>query len=84
MLETAIEAAAEAGKLLRKNFGTQLSINQITQHDIKLEMDEQSQKLITRIILADFPDHCILGEEAVTGRGAFQRPPARGASDEDR
>jgi myo-inositol-1(or 4)-monophosphatase len=68
MLETAIEAAAEAGKLLRKTFGTQLAVNQATHYDIKLEIDEQSQKLITRVILADFPDHCILGEEGVTGR----------------
>lgn len=67
MLETAIEAASEAGKLLRKNFGSALNVNQATPHDIKLELDEQSQKLITRVILADFPDHCILGEEAVTG-----------------
>lgn len=67
MLETAIEAAAEAGKLLRKNFGTQLAVNQSTRHDIKLEIDEQAQKLITRVILADYPDHCILGEEGVTG-----------------
>ncbi|HUJ11588.1 MAG TPA: inositol monophosphatase family protein [Verrucomicrobiae bacterium] len=67
MLETAIEAANEAGKLLRKNFGSALNVNQATHHDIKLEIDEQSQKLITRVILADFPDHCILGEEAVTG-----------------
>jgi myo-inositol-1(or 4)-monophosphatase len=68
MLETAIEAAAEAGKLLRKNFGTQLAVNQATHYDIKLEIDEQSQKLISRVILADYPDHCILGEEGVTGR----------------
>jgi myo-inositol-1(or 4)-monophosphatase len=67
MLETAIEAASEAGKLLRKNFGSTLNVNRATHHDIKLEIDEQSQKLITRVILADFPDHCILGEEAVTG-----------------
>jgi myo-inositol-1(or 4)-monophosphatase len=67
MLETAIEAAAEAGKLLRKNFGTQLTVNLATHYDIKLEIDEQSQKLISRVILADFPDHCILGEEGTTG-----------------
>ena len=68
MLETAIEAASEAGKLLRKNFGTQLSVNQITRHDIKLELDVQAQQIITRVILADFPDHAILGEEGVSGR----------------
>lgn len=67
MLETAIEAANEAGKLLRKNFGSTLNVNLATHHDIKLEIDEQSQQVITKVILADFPDHCILGEEAVTG-----------------
>jgi myo-inositol-1(or 4)-monophosphatase len=68
MLETAIEAAAEAGKLLRRNFGSALNVNQATHHDIKLEIDEQAQQVITRVILADFPDHCILGEEGVAGR----------------
>jgi myo-inositol-1(or 4)-monophosphatase len=67
MLETAIEAAAEAGKLLRKNFGATLAVEQATHHDIKLEIDQQAQKLITRVILADFPEHCILGEEGATG-----------------
>ena len=67
MLETAIEAAGEAGKLLRKNFGTTLNVNLATHHDIKLEIDEQAQAVITKVILADFPDHCILGEEAITG-----------------
>ncbi len=67
MLETAIEAAAEAGKLLRKNFGGTLDVHLATHHDIKLAMDEQAQKLITRVILADYPDHCILGEEGTTG-----------------
>jgi len=67
MLETAIEAASEAAKLLRKNFGSALNVNQATQHDIKLEVDMQSQELIARIILADYPDHCILGEESSAG-----------------
>ena len=67
MLETAIEAASEAGKLLRRNFGSTLQVNLATHHDIKLEIDERSQQVITKVILADFPDHCILGEEAVTG-----------------
>src|ERR1017187_2159350 len=67
MLETAIEAASEAGKLLRRNFGSTLQVNLATPHDIKLEIDEQAQRVITKVILAEFPDHCILGEEAVTG-----------------
>ena len=67
LLDTAIEAASEAGKLLKKNFGGPLDVNAATNHDIKLALDEAAQKLITRVILADFPDHCILGEEAITG-----------------
>jgi myo-inositol-1(or 4)-monophosphatase len=67
MLETAIEAASEAAKLLRKNFGSTLNVNQATHYDLKLEIDVQSQQLIANIIMADFPDHCILGEEESTG-----------------
>jgi myo-inositol-1(or 4)-monophosphatase len=67
MLETAIEAASEAAKLLRKNFGSTLNVNQATHYDLKLEIDVQSQQLIADIIMADFPDHCILGEEESTG-----------------
>ena len=67
MLETAIEAAAEAGKLLRKNFGATLTVDEVTHHDIKLAIDKQAQQVITKVILADYPDHCILGEEGVTG-----------------
>ena len=52
---------------MKQNFGTKLDVNLTTHHDIKLALDEQAQALITRVILADFPDHCILGEEAITG-----------------
>ncbi|MGO9244045.1 MAG: inositol monophosphatase family protein, partial [Verrucomicrobiia bacterium] len=67
MLETAIEAASEAAKLLKKNFGSTLNVIQATHHDMKVEIDELSQQLIARIILADYPDHCILGEESSAG-----------------
>ncbi len=68
MLDTALEAAAAAGKLLRHNFGLPLNVNESTLHDVKLELDVQAQQAITRVILAEFPDHCILGEEGVTGK----------------
>jgi myo-inositol-1(or 4)-monophosphatase len=67
MLDTAIEAAYAAGKLLRQNFGAPLAVNEASHHDIKLELDVQAQKAITKVILADFPDHAILGEEGVSG-----------------
>ena len=68
MLDTAIEAAYEAGRLLRRNFGASLQVNLATHHDIKLEIDEQAQAAITKVILGDFPEHAILGEEGVSGR----------------
>jgi myo-inositol-1(or 4)-monophosphatase len=68
MLDTALQAATEAGRLLRQNFGATPVVNEATHHDIKLELDVRTQQLITRVILADFPDHAILGEEGVTGR----------------
>lgn len=67
MLDTAIAAAEAAGQFLKKNFGTSLDVNDASPHDIKLAVDEAAQKIITRVILADYPDHCILGEEAITG-----------------
>lgn len=63
LLSTAIDAAKQAGQLIRSHFGTELTVNEMKRHDIKLELDVRSQKLITDIILAKFPDHAILGEE---------------------
>ena len=63
LLATATEAAHAAGKMIKENFGSELTVNEMQRHDIKLELDVQSQKLITDMILARFPDHAILGEE---------------------
>jgi myo-inositol-1(or 4)-monophosphatase len=73
-LDTAINAAREAGALLRENFGTNLDVNAFEAHDIKLELDVRSQQLITDRLLAAFPDHAIFGEEGVAGNqsGRFQ------------
>ncbi len=66
-LEVAIQAARAAGKLLRDEFGRTPNVNEFAAHDIKLELDVKAQDLITRIILEQFPDHAILGEEGVAG-----------------
>jgi myo-inositol-1(or 4)-monophosphatase len=73
-LQTAIDAAREAGKLLRENFGRPLDVKVTEAHDIKLELDVRSQELITRLILSRYPDHAIYGEEGITGNqeGEFQ------------
>jgi len=66
-LELALAAAHAAGALLRSHFGTSLNVNALEAHDIKLELDVQSQELITRMVLDQFPDHAIYGEEGIAG-----------------
>lgn len=68
MLETAIEAAYAAGRLLRQNFGATQQVSEASQYDIKLEIDRLTQQAIVKAIAADFPDHAILGEEGASGR----------------
>ena len=38
-------------------------VDSYEQYDIKLELDVMSQNLISEVILNDFPDHSIIGEE---------------------
>ena len=70
LLQVAIEAADAAGKLQRENFGSELAVNEMLKHDIKLDLDVRSQELITSILLKAFPDHCIKGEEGDSGNEA--------------
>ena len=70
LLQAAITAAHAAGKLQRENFGSDLMVNEMLKHDIKLDLDVRSQELITSILLAEFPDHCIKGEEGDAGNEA--------------
>jgi hypothetical protein len=60
-LELACHAAREAGVLLRANFETELRVDALDRHDIKLALDVESQKLIEGLILATFPNHAIYG-----------------------
>jgi len=66
-LTTAVDAALLAGKLLRENFGRPLRVDEMHAHDIKLELDRRTQKLIEDHILARHPEHAILGEEGMRG-----------------
>lgn len=63
LLSIALDAATQAGHLIKSNFGSDLTVNEMKRHDIKLELDVRSQKLITEIILKNDPTHAILGEE---------------------
>lgn len=66
----AVDAARQAGALLKANFGGVLGVNELKQYDIKLELDVRSQELITAILLRSFPDHAIYGEEGIAGNQA--------------
>ncbi|MEO0413721.1 MAG: inositol monophosphatase family protein, partial [Verrucomicrobiota bacterium] len=66
-LELAISAARQAGALLRENYETDLVVDELKAHDIKLNLDVRCQDLITDCILASFPDHAIYGEEGLGG-----------------
>lgn len=66
-LETAQQAALSAGALLMEHFGSDLNVDEAKHHDIKLALDRESQDLITRILLEQFPDHAIYGEEGLAG-----------------
>ncbi len=66
-LEIAVEAAREAGALLRSHYENDLVVDDMLDHDIKLELDVQSQNLISSKILSQFPGHAFYGEEGIEG-----------------
>lgn len=62
-----VEAARAAGTVMRKNLNAEKKANEITSHDIKLELDVRCQKLIERKLHAAFPEIALLGEEGEAG-----------------
>ncbi|WP_411847012.1 inositol monophosphatase family protein [Roseibacillus persicicus] len=66
-LETAINAAQEAGQLLRDHFHQDKNVDEAQHHDLKLELDRKAQDLIFERIAAEFPDHALYGEEGLGG-----------------
>ena len=66
-LDAAEKAARAAGDLLRKNFGRPQRVNAVAAHDIKLQIDIQTQELITKLLLKEFPKHALYGEEGTVG-----------------
>lgn len=66
-LKSALEAALQAGKLLRKEQHSVKKINEQIQHDIKLELDVRTQKLIEKHFKKAFPEAAVFGEEGISG-----------------
>jgi len=63
----AVLAARSVGSLLKKNLNAAKRANEVTQHDIKLELDVRSQQLIEKSLHAAFPAIPLLGEEGSAG-----------------
>ncbi len=66
-LAVAVAAARTVGAVMRKNLREEKKTNQITSHDIKLELDVRCQKLIEKKLHAAFPEISFLGEEGDSG-----------------
>jgi myo-inositol-1(or 4)-monophosphatase len=66
-LDAAIDAARAAGDLLRAEFTRPRRVNRSEAHDIKLQIDVDTQDLITTLLLKKFHDHAVYGEEGITG-----------------
>jgi myo-inositol-1(or 4)-monophosphatase len=63
-LYVALQAAREAGALIKERFGTRLEINQTDGgRDFVTEVDRQAQNVIAFILSGSFPEHLIIGEE---------------------
>jgi len=52
---------------MRQNLRKPKKANEVTSHDIKLELDVRCQKLIEKILLVTFPEIPLLGEEGDSG-----------------
>src|SRR3954447_8133993 len=65
--EAAEKAARAAGELLRANFHRPQRVNSTAKHDIKLAIDVEAQDLITKLLLEEFPQHVLYGEEGLVG-----------------
>lgn len=66
-LASAVGAAREVGRLMRRNQHLDKVVNETGRFDIKIELDVRSQKLIERRLRRAFPDIALLGEEGVSG-----------------
>lgn len=63
----AVNAARLVGALMRKHRDVPKKANEVTQHDIKLELDVQCQALIEGRLSRAFPKISVLGEEGDSG-----------------
>ncbi|VGO21803.1 inositol monophosphatase family protein [Pontiella sulfatireligans] len=70
LLDVAICAAEAAGNHALANKHRRTEANDIFDHDIKLVLDVECQKIAEEVIASEFPEHGILGEEDIRGNPA--------------
>lgn len=66
-LQAARRAAMAAGAFLRERFADDKVVNAALPHDLKLQLDRDTQQLIVSSLSQDFPEYAILGEEGEHG-----------------
>jgi myo-inositol-1(or 4)-monophosphatase len=69
-LACAVRAARAAGALLIRHHLSSKVVCEVSQHDIKLELDLRCQAIIERCLRAAYPDDSILGEEGTQGEAS--------------
>lgn len=68
LLDVCIETARTAGLHALNNIHRRKEVTQSFDHDVKLVMDSECQRVAEEIIHRHFPDHAILGEEGSIAR----------------
>jgi myo-inositol-1(or 4)-monophosphatase len=63
LLETALAAARKAGTFALANWHRRTEVKGSAAHDIKLQMDVETQQVAEGVVFDHFPGHAILGEE---------------------
>lgn len=63
----AVQAARAVGLLMRRHLHSRKRTQAVSQHDIKLDLDVRSQRIIEKTLRSAFPMVSLLGEEGVAG-----------------
>lgn len=69
-LDVAVAAARAAGEILRQGFGGRQMIRYKGTFDLVTAMDEEAERVVTRILRESFPDHGLYAEEGGSHTGA--------------
>ena len=54
-------------RIAAAEFSSPRRVNSAEEHDIKLDIDVETQELITELLLKKFPQHALYGEEGIVG-----------------